>query len=99
MVNYLNLDDFREQMDEVNLEILYLIKRKSQILRKISKWKFENGKELDDKKRDSEILEKVTKNALTMNLNQVNILEIFTLMLEEGDKIQEKEYKKLEEKN
>ena len=99
MVNYLNLDDFREQMDEVNLEILYLIKRKSQILRKISKWKFENGKELDDKKRDSEILEKVTKNALTMNLNQVNILEIFTLMLEGGDKIQEKEYKKLEEKN
>jgi len=99
MVNYLNLDDFREQMDEVNLEILYLIKRKSQILRKISKWKFEHGKELDDKKRDSEILEKVTKNALTMNLNQVNILEIFTLMLEEGDKIQEKEYKKLEEKN
>lgn len=59
----MSLKDFRENIDEIDEEILSLILKRLDICKKIGIFKNENNMLIEDKKREEEILDRIKKSA------------------------------------
>lgn len=59
----MNLNDFREKIDEIDEQILKLFIERMDTAEKIAKFKYENDLPVLNSSREDEILEKVKKNA------------------------------------
>ena len=96
MGNSLSLDDFKSQIIKCDEEILYLIKRRVEVFRRISKFKFKNNillEKYDDKKN---FLFYADKKIEALKLNKKPIIDIFRILEKESNKVLEKEFSKLE---
>ena len=95
MGNSLSLDDFKSQIIKCDEEILYLIKRRVEVFRRISKFKFKNNillEKYDDKKNFLFYADKKTE---ALKLNKKSVIEIFKILEKESNEILEKEFLKL----
>ena len=95
MGNSLSLDDFKSQIIKCDEEILYLIKRRVEVFRRISKFKFKNNillEKYDDKKNFLFYADKKTE---ALKLNKKPVIEIFKILEKESNEILEKEFLKL----
>jgi chorismate mutase len=82
------LDFLREQIDRTDTEILYLLKRRFQTVKKIAKYKKSKNLEIFDNNRENEIIFDRINNSRNMELNENFIRELFELILAESKKIQ-----------
>ena len=85
---------FIEQLKRVDEEILILIKRRNQTLKKLAENSKKFNYSIDQNKVFDEIFDKTVSKAREMGLNSLNIHDIFSLLDEEGKKVQEETFKK-----
>jgi chorismate mutase len=77
-----NLGDFRKEIDRIDLEICKLIAIRFKITRQVGLYKIKNNLQLEDKKREKEIMEKFAKKATTLNIDPTLIQKIFRLIID-----------------
>ena len=83
------LKNYRKQIDRVDKEILFLIKRRFQLSKKIAKYKLEKDLPVEDSDRESEVLHNVAAQAKLMEISESFIRRLFEAILTESKKEQE----------
>jgi chorismate mutase / prephenate dehydratase len=73
----MNLEELRNQIDEVDSNIINLIARRMAITREIGKGKLEAGRPIEDKARERVVMETVKKLARGQGLNPLEIESIY----------------------
>ena len=98
LTNLKKLEFLREQIENTDKELLFLMKRREKTAQNIAKIKFNIGKDIFDPKREKEILDKYLKEASFMDLDQNMIFEVFNLLIERSKKVQKEEIERLQNK-
>lgn len=65
---YMNLDKLRNQIDDIDEEILILLSKRFQIVKAIQQSKSKAGLPISDKKRESHVLRELEKLSMRLNL-------------------------------
>lgn len=86
-----NLQNFRQEIDRIDLEICKLIAKRFAVTQKVGLYKIKNNLPLEDKKREAAIMQKLIKKSKALKLDPILIQQIFRLIIE---KIK-KNYKRL----
>jgi chorismate mutase / prephenate dehydratase len=73
----MNLEDFRKQIDELDTQIVQTIARRMQLSRQIGKAKAESGRPIEDKGRESRVLDSVMRQAREAEMNPDEIEKIY----------------------
>lgn len=92
--NYNIFEKLREQIDRTDEEILILLKRRFQTVKKIGKYKKDNNIEIEDRNRENNLIIAKIAKARTMQLDEAFIRDLFELIIDESKKIQEENNKK-----
>lgn len=83
-----NLNGLRSDIDKIDQKILFLIKKRFDIARRIGKYKKENNMPLKDSLREKEVLDDKLLNAQSLDLSPSFIKKFWTLIFEESYKIE-----------
>ncbi len=78
----------RREIDAVDNNIIQLLKRRFMLAKKAGEYKKKNGLKKIDRKREEEILQKITRHAKSIGLDSKSAGEIFRVIIKEGRKIQ-----------
>ncbi|MFW5704943.1 MAG: chorismate mutase [Nanoarchaeota archaeon] len=89
MRDYNLLDTLIAQVDATDKEILFMLKRRMQTVRKIAEYKKKNEIEHNIEERESEVLGNLGNLAKQMKLREMFVQEIYEIILDESKKIQE----------
>jgi chorismate mutase/prephenate dehydratase len=73
----MNLDDLRQEIDNLDITIVKTIAQRMQLSRQIGKEKLELGKPIEDKARENRVVEAVVKLARAEKLNPEEIEKIY----------------------
>lgn len=90
----MDLTDLREQIDNIDKQIVELYEQRMDISRQVAEYKIETGKKVFDKEREEEKLRKV-KSLTHTEFNSLGIEELFEQIMSMSRKLQ---YKMLTEK-
>lgn len=85
------LEDFRRQIDQVDNEILILLKRRFQLAKKIAVYKQSVDIEIYDPTREHEIMESLKIKAQHMNLPEGFVRNLFQAIIEQS-KVNQKDH-------
>ncbi len=85
------LEMYRNQIDNVDNELMILLKRRFQTAKKIADYKMKNNLEIENLSREDEIIRKMSSKATVMGIHDGFVREIFDRIIEESKRIQ-KEY-------
>jgi len=83
----MKLEDWRKEIDSIDLEIIRLINQRGIIVKKIGTLKAKAGLPIVDKKREAEILQTAQQNNQGI-LRDNSILQIYKKIIEESRQIQ-----------
>ena len=86
MINIDYLNSWKEQVDRVDTEILFLLKRRLQLQKKVFKYKIDNEIGTKDLNREDEVLNNVKSKARAMGMNEGFIRKMFEELLKESEK-------------
>ncbi len=78
------MENYRAKIDELDREIMKLVEKRFEICNEIGIYKMNNNIETEDKKRESDIFEKISDYQYSENITR-----IFEKILQESKKIQE----------
>ena len=78
----------RERIDEIDEEIIQLLKKRMGISNEVGKLKEELHIPVEDKKREKEIIDRLTKKA-GKNLSEEQLIRIFTSVFKSSKQVQE----------
>ncbi len=84
----LDLKDYREQIDEIDREIVALLTKRFGIVKSIADYKKKNNLQILDKKREKVVLEEKLNLAQKNNLDEEFVVDIFEKIMEQSKKIQ-----------
>jgi chorismate mutase len=85
------LDKFRIQLDNINLSILNLVKKRQDLSIQIGRFKKDNDLPLVDEKREEVVISKMIKHAKGVGLDEEFSEELSKLLIKYSKKIQLKE--------
>lgn len=86
----MKLDDLRKQINEVNWQILKLLKVRFEIARKIALVKDELAIPITDNKRERDMVNNLILKGENMKLSGTFISRLFKLIINESKRIQER---------
>ena len=78
----------RERIDEIDEEIIQLLKKRMGISNEVGKLKEELHIPVEDNKREKEIIDRLTKKA-GKNLSEEQLIRIFTTVFKSSKQVQE----------
>ncbi len=81
-------DKLNEQINRVDEEILFLLKRRFQTLKKLIKLKNESGEKVFENNMENDLIISKIAKARTMQLEENFIRELFELIIEESKRIE-----------
>jgi chorismate mutase len=84
----MKLDCLRNKIDEIDRQLLEILNKRLNTVRKIAVVKGKMGLAVEDKKRESEILNKLIKEGDKLQLSGNFVLGLFKLIVKESKKIQ-----------
>lgn len=84
------LEDYRKGIDALDKELLTLLKKRYAISMDVARFKFQEGKAVLDKGRESEIIAEKKRLAEEYGLSPEFIEKLFVLIMEESRRVQEK---------
>jgi len=84
----MNLDDLRKKIDEVDARMVELISERIKIAEEIGRGKRENDKLIEDRQRESKVLENVRTIARQKDISQDDIEKIYTQIMAACKRIQ-----------
>lgn len=79
-----NLKNLRSKVDDIDSQILSLIKKRLNLVTKIGQYKKENNIKIKDLKREKEVLDKIVKKAEEFNLSGIFIKKIWQILFKES---------------
>ncbi|MFW6285661.1 MAG: chorismate mutase [Nanoarchaeota archaeon] len=82
------LKSFRKQIDRIDEELLFLIKRRFNLVKKIVKYKIDNEISIEDTSREEEVFKNVLNQAGMMDLRNEFVRDFFKILIEESKKEQ-----------
>jgi len=88
-MNFNTLEMLRGQIDNVDNEIMILLKRRLQIVKKVAEYKLKNDMEIFQSSREIELLKDKSSKAITMGMKDSVIRELFEIILDESKRQQE----------
>ncbi len=74
----------RKKIDEINFDILELLKKRDKLIRDVGKYKKKNNLPITDKDREDEMYEKLFKNAEEKGLSKDFVKDIFERIVREA---------------
>jgi len=83
-----NLKEHRKQINEIDNQILKLLRKRFEISKKIGKYKKQNNLSIKNKKREKQLIQKNKDKAEKLNLKSAFVKIIFRLILKESRRIQ-----------
>jgi len=83
------LDKLRGQIDNTDNEILILLKRRFQTVKKIADYKLRNDLDTHQPDREQEIINKIVGKSMTMEINSRFITRVYDEIFTESKKLQE----------
>ena len=86
--NKLDLNDYRENIDKIDEDILIALFRRKEISKLIGKFKKEKNIEIEDSEREIILLKNLRKKLKTWNLKEDFIKKIWKIIIEESKKNQ-----------
>ncbi len=81
------IQKLREQIDEIDEEIIQFLKKRMGISKEVGKLKDELHIPIEDKKREKEIIDRLTKIA-GKNLSEEQLIRIFTAVFKSSKQFQ-----------
>jgi len=81
------IQKLREQIDEIDEEIIQFLKKRMGISKEVGKLKDELHIPIEDKKREKEIIDRLTKIA-GRNLSEEQLIRIFTAVFKSSKQFQ-----------
>ncbi|MFH1801608.1 MAG: chorismate mutase [archaeon] len=84
----MDLNDFRQEINKIDLELLNLIKKRMNISRKIGKFKRQNNLLIFDSQKEKEIFEELENLAKKKDLDKDFIKSLFKLIMNKSKKEQ-----------
>ena len=85
---FYTLEKLNEQIEKIDLELLYLLKRRVQTEKKVAIFKKGKNLGLDNFNLANETIIKNIAKARTMQLNENFVREIFEVILDETNRVQ-----------
>ncbi len=82
------IQNFREQIEKIDEDILIAIARRNEISKRIGEFKKENNLEIFDLKRESEVLDLLKEKAVNLNISKDIIPEIWKELFKESKRQQ-----------
>jgi len=83
------LDMLRGQIDNSDAEIMILLKRRFQTVKKVAEYKLKNDVEIFQSAREIALLKDKASKAITMGMQDSFVRELFEIILEESRRQQE----------
>jgi len=80
----MTLEEFRKEINEIDSQVLNLIRRRMEIAESIGKFKRKNNLPILDTSREKEIFEKLDRLAEEMNLDKLFIKDLFALIIKKS---------------
>lgn len=84
------LDKKRKELDQLDLEIVSLLGRRIDIVRKIGKIKKKLGNKVKDKQREKKVITSLTEQSKKHKIDQSLIKKIWKVLFEHSYKIEKK---------
>jgi len=83
-----NIEEHRKKIEEITLEMIKLLKTRTDIAKQIGNAKANLGMTVTDEEREDELRKQVTKLSKEINLDQSTALKFLNLLLNESVKVQ-----------
>lgn len=83
------IESLRKKIDEIDKEILYLLKKRNEISRQIGEVKRRSGASIRDQEREREKYQQVCEKARELELNMNYVKKIFENIIEMSRQVQE----------
>ena len=89
-----SLIELREQLDEIDSQLVELYEKRMEICRQVGEYKIATGKQVYDEKREIEKIQQVTEMT-ACDFNKKGIAELFELLMTHSRNLQ---YQMMDEK-
>ncbi|HJO02217.1 MAG: chorismate mutase [Candidatus Woesearchaeota archaeon] len=86
----MNLEETRKEIDNIDDEIISLLSKRQDLIKKIAEIKKELNKSVLDEKREGEIIEKLKIKAKENGLDANFVVSLYNIILENSRNQQEK---------
>ncbi len=83
-----DLDELREEIEEIDRDIVESIARRIYVVESIAEVKKERGMEIHDPDREKVVLERVAERAESLDVDPDDVCEVFELLMEISKKEQ-----------
>ncbi|MFP4187822.1 MAG: chorismate mutase [Halobacteriales archaeon] len=77
-----SLDELRDEIEEIDRDIVESIARRTYVAESIAQVKDERGIEIHDPDREEEVLERVAERAESLDVDPAVVREVFELLME-----------------
>jgi chorismate mutase, archaeal type len=84
----LSLDELRDEIEEIDAEIVESIARRTYVVESIAEVKEERGMEIQDPEREQIVLERVAERAEALDVDPEDVREVFELLMDMSKKEQ-----------
>lgn len=84
----MSLDELREEIEEIDAEIVESIARRTYVVESIAEVKEERGMEIHDPEREQIVLDRVAERAETLDVDPDDVREVFELLMDISKKEQ-----------
>lgn len=78
----MSLDELRDEIEEIDAEIVESIARRTYVVESIAEVKKERGMEIHDPEREEQVLERVAERAEALDVDPDDVREVFELLME-----------------
>ncbi|MEK7072407.1 MAG: chorismate mutase [Patescibacteria group bacterium] len=79
---FMNLDVIRKKINNIDLAIIQLIKKRLDLADMAKKSKIKIGLKIIDLKREKEVLKNVNENSKLLDLNEEKIVKLFKIIIQ-----------------
>ena len=77
----MSLDELRDEIEEIDREIVESIARRTYVVESIAEVKKERGMEIHDPKREEVVLDRVAERAESLDVDPEDVREVFELLM------------------
>lgn len=84
----MKLENIRKEIDKIDNELLALLIKRFEISKKIGLEKKKIGEKIEDKERETKLLNKLIKENKDINIDKRILLRIWKLIMQQSKKLQ-----------
>ena len=84
----MSLDELRDEIEEIDAEIVESIARRTYVVESVAQVKKERGMDIHDPEREEAVLERVAERAVALDIDPDDVRDIFELLMDISKKEQ-----------